>query len=266
MAHIEYAINSLYNDLPQWKEFVNQLPERFNQSDEVLYDKRNTIKRLSVDGEVCVVKRFKQPNFIQFLGLMLGWQSKAEKAYYNGNELLRRGITTPQPIAYVTKTTDSFSVLAYYVCEYVELTPIKDAFQQAEGYDHEVAAAFAAFAASLHRAGVLHDDLNSTNTLYECDETGKIRFSVIDINRMRFKSKRPSLGDCLENLTRFTGDMTLFREVAERYADEMAGSFGMNREKLVEKAIRQKEKHDKAWRRRKGLTKAFKASKNKKQA
>ncbi len=264
MAHIEYAINSLYNDLPQWKEFVDQLPERFNQSDEVLYEKRNTIKRLSVNGESCVVKRFKQPNFIQLLGLMLGWQSKAEKAYYNGHELLRRGITTPQPIAYVTKTTDSFTVLAYYVCEYVELTPVKDAFRQAEGYDHEVAAAFAAFAASLHRAGVLHDDLNSTNTLYERDDSCKILFSVIDINRMRFKSKCPSLTDCLENLTRFTGDMTLFKEVAEHYADVMADTFGMKRERLVEMAIRQKEKHDAQWSRRKGFLKIFKKSKNKK--
>lgn len=261
MAHTEYAINSLYSEQPQWKEFVDKLPELFPKADNVLYAKRNTIKRMDVEGEPCVVKFFKQPNLLQWIGLQLGWQSKAEKAYFNGNELLRRGIATPQPIAYVTKNTDFLNVMCYYVSEYVELTPIKDAFQQKEGYDADVVKAFAEFAARLHRAGVLHDDLNSTNTLFERDESGKVRFSVIDINRMRFRNGRPSLTDCLENLTRFTGDMTLFRQVAEHYAECMADDFGLSREELVAKAVKQKEKHDRAWRRRKGFLKKFKKSK-----
>ena len=82
-------------------EFVDGLPQRFEQEGSLLYDERNVIRRFEVNGTVLVVKRFKRPNFFQRIAYTFFRSSKAFRAYHNGEELIRRGISTPFPIAYL---------------------------------------------------------------------------------------------------------------------------------------------------------------------
>ena len=82
-------------------EFVDGLPQRFEQEGTLLYDERNVIRRFEVNGTVLVVKRFKRPNFFQRIAYTFFRSSKAFRAYHNGEELIRRGISTPFPIAYL---------------------------------------------------------------------------------------------------------------------------------------------------------------------
>lgn len=240
--------------------FVRTLPDAFDQTGEVLYAKRNTIRRMTVGATAVVVKRFKRPHLAQALYYSTFGRSKARRAFLFGQELLRRGIDTPTPIAFVETKCCGILRQSYYICGEDNNLPIRTLLHRPEGFDRPLARAFAQFAATLHVKGVLHGDLNSTNTLYrQCDD-GTYAFSVIDINRMKFypADTLPPLDECLENLTRFTGDMQLFGIVAYFYADTMAQRFGIDRQTLIDKAVATKMRHDERWRKRKSFLKKLK--------
>ena len=241
-------------------EFVDGLPQRFEQEGTLLYDERNVIRRFEVNGTVLVVKRFKRPNFFQRIAYTFFRSSKAFRAYHNGEELIRRGISTPFPIAYLETYSTGLIEYAYYVCGEDNAPPIADLFNRVEEFDRPLAKAFAHFAAHLHQLGILHHDLNSTNTLFHPipSSPDTYTFSVIDINRMDFMEGLPPLKECLENLTRFTGRMDLFTYVAKCYSEVMADSFGLQENELLRLAVRQKENHDARWKRRKNFLKRFK--------
>lgn len=240
--------------------FINTLPYAFDQVGEVLHAKRNTIRRTTVGSTAVVVKRFKRPNFAQALYYSTFGRSKAHRAFLFGQELLRRGIDTPMPIAFIETKCCGILRQSYYICAEDNNLPICTLFHRPEGFDRSLARAFAQFAATLHLKGILHNDLNSTNTRYcHCDD-GNFTFSVIDINRMKFypMDTLPPFAECLENITRFTRNMQLFGTVAYFYADAMAQRFGIDRQKLIDKAVAQKFHHDDHRRRRKAFLKKLK--------
>ena len=262
MAEIRCHTSECNRDYSIWKQFLPTLPSVFQQEGDVLYSKRNVVKQLTVEGRVCVVKRYKRMNLFQHVASLFGHKSKAYKSFHNAGELQERGFSAPSPIGYVECRRGCFVTDCYYVCAYDDGAPVRDAFCGNTGRD-EVREAFPGFVARLHRAGVLFDDLNSTNTLFHSDPSSGITFSLIDINRIRFleKGQLPPLKDCLENLTLFTGDMDLFRSVAASYAMLMHGSFGMTASQLTDMALRRKIAHDRSWRRRKRILHPFRKRK-----
>lgn len=240
-------------------DFVNSLPETFDNSGKTVFSGRNTIKVFKVEWggkvqEVCV-KRFKRPNAAQKIAYTFFRTTKAQRAFENAHELIRRGFDTPEPMAYVRTTRCGLVDYCYYVSATDYSPPIKEQLNDPEEFSKEVADGFARFAARLHENGILDIDLNSTNVLYSMQSDGTCHFSLIDINRMRFMpegSKLP-IGECMENLTRFTGRYDLFRYVAERYVE----CRNLPAE-TVEQLVNVKKIHDEKWRRRKSMLKIFK--------
>lgn len=232
------------------------LPEFFDEMGEVVYNKRNTIKMVSSPYRSIAIKRFKKANLFQSIVYSFFRKSKAERAFLNAHELLKRGISTPQPLQYLNVKKCGMFSQGYYVSEVTTDTPLKPLFNDAEEFDKELATHFARFAAILHQKGILHHDLNSTNTLYRIEADGTYRFSVIDINRMDFydKNEEIPLDKCIDNLTRFTGRMDLFEFVVREYARTRK----LNEEEFTRKAIFAKTKHDEQWKRRKSMGKHFK--------
>ncbi len=115
---------------------------------------------------------------------------------------------------------------------------------------------FARFAVALHRKNILHDDLNSTNILYQKLTNGHYSFSLIDTNRMRVKpfDEKFSKHEYIENLTRFTEQEELFAYVLKKYLVFM--NWGDNRDFAL--GIRIKRRHDEQRKRRKAFLKIFK--------
>lgn len=319
---IRLFVNPKFGNNAPLMRFLNALPATFPNGGEVLWNKRNQIRRFIVaaggevggklaDGaikhddvdESCgdgaqnggergkksvgadavltlVVKKFKHPNVFQKIGALFG-SSKAEKAFKNGIELLVRGFLTPQPVACIVIKGRVFIKEAYLVTLNTDWPPIADELECSH-WNKDLAADFARFAARLHEQGVLHNDLNKTNVLYkkvageteagvrnaECEQRypyggsgGHYCFQLIDNNRMHFLplGQMPSQKECMENLTRFTGDYGLFSFVAEAYARAR----NLDAEVWLRRALRQKRLHDRCWRRRKAIVHPIRTLKRK---
>lgn len=258
------SFSSKYKDNQTVKEFIENLSVIFQKKGKVLYNKRNVIKsfELDVNDDVLkevVVKRYKKPNLIQKIIYSFFRESKAKRAFNNAIELRKRGIDTPQEIAYVEEWENGFFNYGYYISGSDNASPIRECLIEPENFDQIMASDFAEFAASLHEKGILHHDLNSTNVLYHRSDNGHYTFSVIDINRMDFfyNGEIPDKEVCFDNLTRFTGRMDLFEFVLHRYIEAR----GWNVSSSLQEAIRIKNKHDEQWRKRKAFLRKFKFKK-----
>lgn len=209
---MKLVVNPKYEHLRGWLE---QLPSAFEQQGDVIYKERNQIRRMAVDGESLVVKRFRKPDWIN--GLVYAWfrKPKAERAYTNAFELLKRGFATPEPVAYILCGEGSLEESFLVTLE----SKLKHTFY--EFRDGKIAGkedlidAFAKYAALLHNAGVLHLDLSPGNILYG-KVGGKWRFELVDINRMQFGNISPRRG-CY-NLCRLWGKQDFFEILNPIYA------------------------------------------------
>ena len=234
-------IASEYADDDSLNDFIHTLPSSFGQCPEVLWSGRNEVRALSLhSGRQIVVKRFKSPMLIQQLGYLFRTH-KARKAYLNAQELLRRGIDTPHPVACILHYRQCLIHDAYYISLRNDNPPIEDLLYR-DDWDEDLAKAFALFAATLHRRGILHHDLNDTNVRYARNADGEYQFSLIDINRMSFYDHLEDIPmkERIENITRFTNRANLFEYVAREYAL----SFGLDITTWLPRAVRQKKKHD----------------------
>lgn len=245
---------------PALLQFCQELHQQFDHTGTVIFANRNTIRKFELGGTALIVKRFRRPNLLAGIGYSLQHDSKAHKALRNGLELIKRGFRTPWPYAAVEIWNDHGMRLTdcYYICgECTATLDLAQTLNDPKTPDADVARRFALFAAELHRKGVMMTDLNSTNVLFDRkdfvgDDPAKW-FQLIDINRMSFimneKDDPFSLSQRLENLTRFTGKLEVFRLVARHYAE----AFGLPADELEKKAVARKLKHDKLWRMRKRI-------------
>ena len=223
----------------------------FEENGTTLFAGRNTIKRMEIDGEMVVVKRFRQPNIFQKIVYTFFRKTKAYRAFHNGEELTRRGFRTPRPIKYIETRRAGLIDWCYYITTEINMPPIEDWLYR-DDWDRDMAQRFARFAAQLHDKGVLHWDLNDTNVRVEGEFNGSGNwFWLIDINRMEFYDKGVEipLEVCMDNLTRFTGRMDLFEYVVREYARARE----LDEDAVAQLGVRIKTKHDVAWKRRKRI-------------
>lgn len=252
-------INPCFKDNQLVQNFVQTLLDNFDKSGTTIFAARNIIKSFSISDTNIIVKRYKLPSWIQRVIYSFFRKSKAKRAFYNATELRGRGINTPQEIAFIEQWSKGLFQYGYYISGSDNAPPIREKLIVPENFDLIMAQDFAAFVAELHEKGILHHDLNSTNVLYHKCKDEHYKFSVIDINRMKFypKGQRPSKKECFENLTRFTGRMDLFEYVVQNYAKRR----NWNIENTVLEAIFTKKHHDEQWRKRKAFFRRFKSKK-----
>lgn len=241
---------------PAAGSYIGSLPESFDGG-VTLYDKRNTVKRFTIDdtGAEIVVKRFRLPRLPQIIGQLFRG-SKARRAFRNALELKARGLATPDPIGYVElRRAPLVAGHCYLITAPCDDEPIRSRLEIPDRFDTKLAEAFGRYVAGLHRAGVIHRDLNSTNVLFAPIKDGEFRFTLIDINRMDFKEhgKQPPLSECMENLTRFTGRLDVTECVARAYATER----GLDPEHFASQMLAVKRRHDRLWRLRKRICHPF---------
>lgn len=251
MRKIEW-INPAYQGDERLTRLLADLPQSFDTQGTLIWNGRNKIR----DIEGLIVKRFKHPSLLQQVGYWFR-RHKARKAFENGLELMRRGFDTPTPIAAAELRSGKSLHFAYYVCE--ALPPNAEPIEKlldCDNWDRSLAQAFARYVAQLHEAGILHNDLNDTNVLYELREDGQYHFILIDINRMKFFAQGQEIPtrEWIENLTRFTGRLDLFEFVIREYAKAR----DLDVEAIAKRGVEQKRTHDRNWYRRKRFLHMFK--------
>ncbi len=198
------VLNPKYDHLRGW---IEQLPHTFDNQGKVIYEERNQIRL--IDG-LCV-KRYCSPRWWNRLAYAFLRKPKAQRAYENAVKLLKSGIGTPEPVAYILGSND------YLVTVTSSLT--RNFYEFRDGViagKEDIICAFARFTAQLHDAGIKHLDYSPGNILF--DKKGDTwHFELVDINRMRFGKVSPKEG-CY-NFCRLWGKRDFFEILSPAYAE-----------------------------------------------
>ena len=199
-------------------DFIRALPSAFAAGEgEVIYDQRNQIRRFTDQGQVFIVKRYKQVNTVQRIVYTFFRKTKACRAYLFAQEFRRRGINTPREVAYLETGRTGLFRTGYFVSLEVAGTETHLLLREVKDFSHDLADAVAAQIALMHSHGILHGDLNLSNFL--CTEhDGHYHFTMIDVNRSHFRDGLPTDEECLHNMVRITHRRDLYEYLARSYA------------------------------------------------
>ncbi|WP_315302442.1 lipopolysaccharide kinase InaA family protein [Tannerella forsythia] len=253
---MRFAIHPAYSG-DEVETFLEQLPMMFDGEGEMLYDKRNQVKRFVLpSGCPVIVKRFKKPILIQRIIYGFFRKTKAQRAYLYAAVLRHRGFGTPHEIAYLEQRRRGLLSHCYFLAEEDGAPAIYERLVAQHPFDRVIADDFAALVAALHQKSILHGDLNPTNVLFRTRDDGHYTFSLIDTNRMRFKALGQNFTayECLNNLTRFDVQDELYHYVLRRYIECM----GWEMESYFAQGIEIKRIYDEHRKKRKAFLKKFK--------
>jgi hypothetical protein len=221
-----------------FKNFKNTLLDIksiFSKNSTTIHLARNELKTIELQNIPTVVKAFKVPNLLnQFVYAYLR-KSKAYKAFHNATILEELGVSTPQAIGYIEFFSmgllkESFFISKEFNYDFT-IAHIRD--DQPE-YKEKVLQDFAEFTYYAHTKGIWHADYSGGNILIK-KESDKYKFSIVDINRMKFRTISNYEG--LENFNKLWFNEEDLTTIAKTY------SFLANLDE--EKAVNEIIMHDK---------------------
>lgn len=212
---MEIHINPQYDFLRPW---IITIPQIFSSQGTIIYQGRNQIRTFILPNGMCInVKQYRQPALYNRLAYSYIRDPKAVRAYNNALYLQGVQIPTPTPIAYILCnkyllkesyliTIQSPLTRNFYEFRYNSIDDNKDVITE-----------FAKLTADIHKKNILHKDYSPGNILFDRDSTGKIHFSILDINRMQL-NKEISLHCACKNFCRLWGNEDFFIYLAQEYA------------------------------------------------
>ena len=106
------------------RDYIEDIPGKFNSIGTVLHAKRNTIKEDCVKGTRLVIKSFGGIYLANRIRYTYFYPSKAERAFENAKILLQKGFNTPRPIAYIEITRNGLIDQMYFICEFTDFQPL----------------------------------------------------------------------------------------------------------------------------------------------
>lgn len=213
---MKIVINQRYEFL---RPFIEALPEVFDTMGGIIYKGRNILKRYDVDGLSLVVKSFKKPHLINRFVYTSIRPSKASRSYHVAEELLKRGVVTPEPIAYIEERNFGLKRSFYVTRETLWKREMREFWHIPEIGDREfILRAFGIFTGEMHKKNVLHLDYSPGNILFDVID-GLPYFTVVDVNRVRFGKITEEEG--YKNFERLWLPNHTFVIIAKAYADYM---------------------------------------------
>jgi hypothetical protein len=138
-------------------------------------------------------------------------RTKAIRSFSGACELLRRGIASPRPVAYIERRHGPGLTENFYVCEYepgrLSVRRFFSAYAAGEErFDglrlDEFLASLVPFLVDLHNRGVYFRDLSGGNVLVARTGDGELAFSLIDTARAHFSNDAVSIHQRLADLKR----------------------------------------------------------------
>ena len=207
-----------------WCAQIRELPGRIDDDGVTLHSGRNLIKTLTLSSPDCdsievVVKAFAVPARLRGFVYTNLRRSKALRSMVNAQKLLEKGISTPDPVACIEYRHAGCLRRSYYVCRYwrhdYDLTALLYRGVSCGSNTKALLEQLARFTAAQHDHGVLHCDYNPGNILVRSKDGG-FDFSVIDLNRLRFKPL--DMNDRISGLVRLTTVPEYSRVIGRQYA------------------------------------------------
>lgn len=213
---IKVVINPEYSFLT---EFINKLPENFSSEGEIIYNERNVLKRYQVHEVDMIVKSFKVPIFVNKIAYSFFRKSKASRSYEYALGILKRGGSTPAPIAYIEEYKHGLLYRSYYISIFnAKAETVRKYMDGTVMNAEDIWRSFIRFTINMHRCGILHVDYSPGNILIETKPDGSYQFTLIDINRLCFKQVTQEEALC--NFDRLALSVDVSTRLAEIYAEE----------------------------------------------
>ena len=214
---MKMVINPKYKSL---SAFIKSVPDIFEKEGTLIYNARNQLKTYQTADFSVVVKSFKKPHLINRIAYGFFRPSKARRSYEYALELLKRGVPTPEPVAYIEEKKAGLLNRSYYICIFEkDFLEIRKEMLGQRG-DKSFLKALAMFIADIQNKGVLQRDLSPGNILSKT-ENGKIFFTLVDINRTDFFDVI-SQNERYKNFARIAEKCEIIDELASEYAKIMS--------------------------------------------
>ena len=173
--------------------------------DKVFCNKRNVVEKITIADKKFVLKRYKRPTIANCVIYTLFRKSKARRAYEYALRLLKNGVNTPFPVAYIEEKRYGFFHTGYLLTEYMNLPTLAQIkveelpFEQLHRLEHDLIS----FTIQLQEKRILPLDYNPSNIFYSYDDAeGCFSFALTDINRMRF-GRIPWSRDAMRSFEQF---------------------------------------------------------------
>lgn len=197
---IKYEVSNEFSGL---KDFTVNLPETFDKIGSVILDYRNVIKKITTPRGTLVVKDFKGMYFFNRLGYSLFSMSKSERSFVNSARLNEKGFKTPQHVGWVDVYNGGLLMRSFFVSVFDPYDTVRELLirnKNDRAFKESFYGDLIKFIASLHNAGVYHDDFSLANMLAIPTPEG-YEFSLVDLNRIRFM--KISFRQGLRNFNKF---------------------------------------------------------------
>ncbi|MBE0390482.1 lipopolysaccharide kinase InaA family protein [Flavobacterium sp. PL002] len=180
---------------------------------------RNVIKLFELEGKIINIKSFKIPNLINKIAYKYFRKSKAKRSFEYATILLKKGIGTPQPIAYFENFNSLGLRDSYYVSEHLEANlTFRELVEVPDFPDHDVILRqFVKFTFDLHEKGIEFLDHSPGNTLIKKEANGNYSFYLVDLNRMNFHEVM-DFDRRMKNFRRLTPKKEMIAVMSNEYA------------------------------------------------
>jgi hypothetical protein len=179
-------VHTKYSDL---KERISKIPNGEYETLRTFCNKRNTVEQVRIEEKDFVVKKYKVPNIANRIIYTFFRRSKARRAYDNALRILRCGVSTPFPVAYIETKRRGLFHTGYFISEYMNANTLADYMniELSEEESNILKKDFLNFTIGLHDKNILPLDYNKGNIFCKKDEkSGHYKFSLTDINRAKF--------------------------------------------------------------------------------
>jgi hypothetical protein len=169
----------------QYRTLINRIPTEGVHILHTFCDNRNWVYLMDAgDGKKWVLKKFKRPTLANCIIYTWFRTNKAKRSFLYAYRLLQEGISTARPIAYIEINKNGFFHTGYYISEYL---PYKRLDSMDIKGNEQAEKDFMSFVEQLFEKGIVNYDLNPSNILIHRNDDGTYQFSLVDINRIRFK-------------------------------------------------------------------------------
>lgn len=175
-------INSDYEYL---RDVIESIPDNFKWMGATVKSGRNEIKYFNTLGMTLVIKSFCKITLANRVIYALFRKPKSQRSYENSEYLMKIGIETPTPVAYISTYRAFMLKKDFYVSLYIDYQHVNILLSNSLPQSEIALRAFANFTYKLHSNGIFHCDYNLNNILYSFNGLF-YRFSLIDNNRIRF--------------------------------------------------------------------------------
>ncbi len=197
-------------------DFCIQIDKHFKNEKSNIHKARNEIKKIPCKEHTLIVKSFKVPSLLNRLIYTYFRGSKAQKSYDNALRLQALAITTPEPVAIIKELKPTLHKSYFLSIAFEYDYTLREPLRNPDFKDRErLFQAFARYSAELHSKGVLHNDYSQGNILIK-HQDGAYEFSIVDINRMEFKTL--TKGERYNNFSRLWADKEILEIIAKEYA------------------------------------------------